>query len=62
MIICHCRRVSDRKIRRLVASGADDVDDIGTRCGAGTVCGGCVLSIAEIVASSGVPRVSVQPA
>jgi len=41
MFVCACKRVSDRTIEAAVASGADTVDEVGDRCGAGIRCGGC---------------------
>lgn len=49
MLICHCQRVNDRKIREAVENGARTVGRVGRFCGAGTRCGGCVRAIAEIV-------------
>jgi bacterioferritin-associated ferredoxin len=50
MIVCLCRRVTDRAIRDLVADGAASVDEVAARCGAGTGCGGCRQSVAHMVA------------
>ena len=41
MIVCHCRVVGERSVERAIDAGAHTVDEIGARCGAGTVCGGC---------------------
>lgn len=41
MLVCHCRVVTDRAIKRAIDHGAETVDEIGDRCGAGTTCGGC---------------------
>lgn len=41
MVVCHCRAVSDRIIRQAAERGAADVEEIASRCGAGSVCGGC---------------------
>lgn len=49
MLICHCERVNDRKIREAVENGARTVGQVGKSCGAGTCCGGCVKAIAELV-------------
>lgn len=49
MLICHCERVNDRRIRQVVENGARTVGQVGKSCGAGTCCGGCVKAIAEIV-------------
>lgn len=49
MLICHCERVNDQRIREAVENGARTVGQVGKACGAGTCCGGCVKAIAEIV-------------
>jgi len=48
MYICHCRAVSDRTIRAEIELGAEDEDDIGDRCGAGTRCGSCLDEIRRL--------------
>ncbi len=40
-IICHCELVSDKKVKAVIADGAQSIDDIAARCGAGANCGGC---------------------
>ena len=42
MVVCHCLAINDSTIRELLNSGALSVEEIGTRCGAGTECGACV--------------------
>ncbi len=49
MIICVCKRVSDREIARHVRAGLD-FDDIQFELGVGTQCGQCECSAREIVA------------
>ena len=51
MIVCHCRRTTDREIRRAVREGATSVREVGTRCGAAGGCGGCADAVQEIIAS-----------
>ena len=41
MYVCACRVVRERTVRAAIASGASTIDEVGRRCGAGTVCGGC---------------------
>jgi bacterioferritin-associated ferredoxin len=41
VFICACKRISDRTVEAAVASGADTVEEVGARCGAGIRCGGC---------------------
>lgn len=50
MVVCHCRAVSDRIIRQTVERGAADVEEIATRCGAGSDCGGCRPTIEMLLA------------
>jgi bacterioferritin-associated ferredoxin len=41
MWICHCRAVTDSHVLQAIAEGAEDANDIGRLCGAGTGCGSC---------------------
>jgi bacterioferritin-associated ferredoxin len=41
VIVCSCRAVSDRTIDAAIASGAQTIEDISSRCSAGGRCGGC---------------------
>lgn len=41
MIVCHCRAVSCREIRRTVREGARTAREVGRACGATRGCGGC---------------------
>lgn len=50
MIVCHCRAVSDRRLRESVQNGAVDVAGVMAETGAGTCCGGCLVAVQEIVA------------
>lgn len=49
MLVCHCKRVHCRDIRDAVRDGAETVDDVGERCGAGTGCGGCRTLVEKLV-------------
>jgi len=49
VIICSCRAVSDRTVRAAVASGAESIDEVAARCGAGGRCGGCWPALAELL-------------
>jgi bacterioferritin-associated ferredoxin len=40
VIVCSCRRVSDRTVDA-AAAGASSIDEVIARCGAGDRCGGC---------------------
>lgn len=52
MYVCHCCVVTDGAIREIIADGADDLDMVGERCGAGTACGGCVPAIERLLAAA----------
>ncbi len=41
MIVCVCRRVSDREIERLARSGCGSFDELQMESGVGTCCGSC---------------------
>ena len=49
MLVCHCMVVNDRQIRAEIDRGAEDVFDVAQACEAGTVCGGCVPTICELL-------------
>jgi bacterioferritin-associated ferredoxin len=40
--VCLCIPVSDRKVRSTIDEGARTLEELGERCGAGTICGGCL--------------------
>jgi bacterioferritin-associated ferredoxin len=58
MVVCHCLAVNDGTIARALAEGADTVEELTARCGAGGRCGGCRPLLAELVAETpvGNPR------
>jgi bacterioferritin-associated ferredoxin len=49
--MCHCQVVSDRRIRAEIDAGADTVDEISERCGAGARCGSCRPTISVLLAT-----------
>lgn len=49
MLVCHCRGVSDRQIKRAVKSGACSLRDVARATGAGMRCGGCRENVARVV-------------
>jgi bacterioferritin-associated ferredoxin len=49
MIVCVCRRVSDREIARQARAGMD-FDDIQFELGVATQCGQCECSARKVVA------------
>ena len=56
MIVCHCKRISDREIRRCIRNGASSTREIAKACEASLGCGGCRPAIAEILASESESR------
>jgi nitrite reductase (NADH) large subunit len=51
MIVCHCRGVTDREIRRCVRAGESTLCAVSDACGAATGCGGCEPLVKKIVES-----------
>ena len=49
MVICLCKGVNDKTIRRLLETGSVSVRDIMLKCKAGSDCGSCVCHIKELV-------------
>jgi bacterioferritin-associated ferredoxin len=58
VLVCHCAAVNDRCIRAAIAAGARDLVAIAQACGAGVQCGGCVPTIAALLAE---PAAASQP-
>lgn len=56
MIVCHCRGVSDRKIRHVIRQGACSRGEISRACHAGGICGGCTPAIDAILQSEHGPE------
>ena len=49
MLVCQCRGITDRQIRRLVRDGAGSARDIARATGAGRDCGGCRSDVKKVV-------------
>lgn len=49
MVVCHCERVNDRTIRKLIRDAQITIDDVIAQCGAGGRCGGCRASIEQLL-------------
>jgi bacterioferritin-associated ferredoxin len=49
MYVCHCRGVTDHTIEDEVARGATTIEEIATRCGAGSECGGCWPALEDLL-------------
>ena len=60
MIVCHCHVVNDRVIRELIDDDATSADEIARRCGAGDGCGGCIDTIATLLAQQRGAAVAVR--
>lgn len=54
MIVCVCKSVSDRKIRAVIAEGADTFDELQFELGVATCCGKCEESVRDVMAQCGV--------
>ena len=59
MVVCHCRAVSDCKVRQAIEAGASDVEAIARQCGAGMACGGCRPALAMLLSDLGLESFSV---
>ena len=62
MIVCHCRIVSDAAIDCAIRDGATDVDAVSDATGAGSECGGCRATIADLVGQSAEKSVRIAAA
>jgi bacterioferritin-associated ferredoxin len=51
MIVCHCRRVTDRCIEHSVREGAATLRSLARDTGAGRDCGSCVGSVRCLLAA-----------
>ena len=49
MIVCQCKGLTDRAIRRAVRDGARSRGEIARTCAAGSNCGGCAPAIDKII-------------
>jgi bacterioferritin-associated ferredoxin len=49
MIICVCKRVSERKVLNVIQDGAQTIDQVTQSCGAGGDCGSCRRMIGEMI-------------
>ena len=49
MLVCHCHRICDRTIRASIQDGARSIKEVGKACRAGTGCGGCRPTIAQLL-------------
>jgi bacterioferritin-associated ferredoxin len=49
MVVCSCRRVSDRAVREAIDEGARTVPDVTARCAAASRCGGCWPELERLI-------------
>ncbi|MEQ8278626.1 MAG: (2Fe-2S)-binding protein [Deltaproteobacteria bacterium] len=49
MIVCVCRRVSDRQVLNVIQEGAATEEAVERRCGAGGDCGACKKTIEGMI-------------
>jgi bacterioferritin-associated ferredoxin len=49
MIVCHCKGLSEREIKRALIEGASSADEVARSCLAGSECGGCRPLIEKLV-------------
>lgn len=49
MLVCHCKRVSDRVIKAAITGGATCRGSVARACGAGTGCGGCLPAVDRLL-------------
>jgi bacterioferritin-associated ferredoxin len=52
VFVCQCRGVTDRHVAGAVAEGCTSVRTVAALTGAGTVCGGCIPTIRDLVCGS----------
>jgi len=49
MVVCLCKGISDKQIRKLVEAGVTSAREVMNLCRAGTDCGTCVLQVRAVV-------------
>jgi len=49
MIVCQCKRVSDRKVAACVRKGCTSLRELCASTGAGRDCGSCVRQLREML-------------
>lgn len=52
MIVCVCKAVSDRSIRRAVGEGLSSLRELSRETGLGTCCGKCVPQAREVLGTA----------
>jgi len=51
VIVCQCKRVSDRKVASCVKKGCSSLRELCAQTGAGRDCGSCVRQLREMLDS-----------
>lgn len=49
MIVCVCKRISERELEAAIAEGASTVKALSRKTGCGTQCGRCVPTVREML-------------
>jgi bacterioferritin-associated ferredoxin len=62
VVVCHCRAVSDCRVRQAIEAGAADIETIARQCGAGSQCGGCRPALAMLLSDLGLDAPGCLPA
>ncbi len=52
MIVCICKAVSDKRIRRAASEGVVSLRDLSRELGVGTCCGKCVPQAREVLSQA----------
>tara|TARA_Y100001935_G_scaffold242302_1_gene232598 strand:- start:1038 stop:1259 length:222 start_codon:yes stop_codon:yes gene_type:complete len=61
MYACICKAVKSTEIKELIDSGANSLEKIGARCGAGTDCGSCVNRLKKALIESEAQKIQELP-
>lgn len=48
-VVCSCLQVRQQTLTTLIGDGADDTEEVGRACGAGTNCGSCLPEITALI-------------
>ncbi len=51
VIVCQCKRVSDRKVASCISKGCSSLRELCAQTGAGRDCGSCVRQLREMLDS-----------
>ncbi|MBS0444431.1 MAG: (2Fe-2S)-binding protein [Proteobacteria bacterium] len=61
MIVCVCRKISDRQIRQAVADGAESLECLQFELGVATQCGRCAECATRVLCDARAAAVVPQP-